>query len=142
MGALTSSNGGYTRAAGDLGELLLPGTVSRHRDAHCYNLLCGLGFTQKSGGGQGKAYREERARREEAEATGKTERARSTGTDGRVLREASARVTDGLWYTENMSRFLPPPPGKTPPCLDPITAGGAPPWGALPERGAGDELAI
>jgi hypothetical protein len=62
--------------------------------------------------------------------------------DGRELRDASARETDGFWYTENMSRPLPPPPG-----WDPIAAGAAPPCGALPERcavqgGAGDERAI
>jgi hypothetical protein len=65
------------------------------------------------------AYREERARREAAEATGKTARTMRTGTEGRALRESSARVRDGFWYTENLSRALPPP------CWDPIAAAAA-----------------
>jgi hypothetical protein len=63
MGALTSSNGGYARAASDLGVLLLPRTASRHRNAHCYNLLCGLGFRQKQGGDPSKAYREDSSKK-------------------------------------------------------------------------------
>jgi hypothetical protein len=51
MGALTSSDNGYARAAGDLGELLLPGRAPKHRNAHCYNLLWGLRFRQKQGRG-------------------------------------------------------------------------------------------
>ena len=56
------------------------------------------------------AYQEERVRREETEVTGKTTRMRRTVTEGRALRESRARVRDGFWYTENMSRAFPPPP--------------------------------
>jgi hypothetical protein len=52
--------------------------------------------------------------REEAEAMGENARRRRTGREGRTLREASARVTDGFWYTENLSRGLPSPPPSPP----------------------------
>ena len=56
------------------------------------------------------AYQEERVRREEVEVMGKTARMRRTVMEGRALRESRARVRDGFWYTENMSRAFPPPP--------------------------------
>ena len=68
-----------------------------------------------------RAYREETARREAAEATGTTARTMRTWTAGRALLEASARVRDGFWYTENLSRAL-PAPGEPAPCWDPIAA--------------------
>jgi hypothetical protein len=63
--------------------------------------------------------------REEAEAMGESARRRRTGREGRTLREASARVTDGFWYTENLSRGLPspPPPPWDPPGRNSIAAG-------------------
>ena len=41
---------------------------------------------------------------------GKIARTTRTVTEGRALRESRARVRDGFWYTENMSRAFPPPP--------------------------------
>lgn len=70
------------------------------------------------------------------EATGKTARTMRTGTEGRALRDASARVRDGFWYTENLSRALPPPPpppGEPTPCWDPIAAAAV--TSDLPARG-------
>jgi hypothetical protein len=97
MGALTSSDNGYARAAGDLGELLLPGRAPKHRNADCYNLLWGLGFRQQQGrgsaqglprgeceeevgGGDGQDREDEELRDGQAGAAG-CERA----GDGRVL---------------------------------------------------------
>lgn len=51
-----------------------------------------------------------RARKEDAEATDMTARTRRTVTEGRALRESRARVRDGFWYTENLSRAFPSPP--------------------------------
>jgi len=63
--------------------------------------------------------------RDEAEAMGESARRRRTGREGRTLREARARVRDGFWYTENLSRGLPPPPPlpSEPPCRNSIDAG-------------------
>lgn len=72
-----------------------------------------------------QAYRDDRAMRDEADAMGESARRRRTGREGRTLREASARVRDGFWYTENFSRSLPspPPPPGEPPCRNSIAAG-------------------
>jgi len=63
--------------------------------------------------------------RDEAEAMGESARRRRTGREGRTLREASARVRDGFWYTENLSRGFPAPPPLPgePPCRNSIDAG-------------------
>jgi len=120
MGELTSNGDRDTRTAGELGELLLPATAPRHEYPGIV-ILWGLGFrcrVRRAGVGISAAwaYREKRARREAAEATGKTARTTRTWTEGRALRVASSRLRDGFWYTENLSRALPAP------CWDPIAA--------------------
>lgn len=75
--------------------------------------------------------RDDRAMRDEAQAMGESARRRRTGREGRTLREASARVRDGFWYTENLSRGLPSSPPGEPPCRNSIPAGASVAVGCL-----------